>query len=484
MRCFLAITVCCMMMQCVVRTTLAQTLDDALRHTQHNALLTARTAALGLAYHGIADDYSALYTNPAGLTLLPAAEINAGIQGFVTQSQAEYFGTRTSFARAPAFSFGHIGLALPIRQWSFTLAIGYNRENEFSAIDTLRGFNPSSSIVQSWVRQQRGPDLRNNPGWQLSLADTVRGQFLSPLTGNLTQAAFILQGGSMSNFSIGGAFDVSQSEDFTLSVGATLIGSFGGYTYERTYQEIDETGRYNRLDPVNFTNIDFERLSIVEQIRQSIGGVRGVLGVQARIGDIFRLGFSAVTPGSYNVLESFVWNSNAFFEQGNVRSTQYRFNGDTEYSFTTPWVIQASAAAHYLGLTLSAAIEYLDPTQVRFSSPVRSTSTVAAQLNAAAARVLAAQTQWGLGVEYENSELPVALRGSITTIASPYAQPEILSAAQIIGLGAGYYLSSNMRLDAVVRWFDRTSLTLVDGIASYRGMQSILQFGLQVVYRF
>ena len=46
----------------------AQNVEDAIRLSQFNGIYSARTAGLGIAFHGISDDGTAMYYNPAGLS--------------------------------------------------------------------------------------------------------------------------------------------------------------------------------------------------------------------------------------------------------------------------------------------------------------------------------------------------------------------------------------------------------------------------------
>jgi hypothetical protein len=475
----------CMMLLAVSNDLTAQIIEDGLRHTQFNVAPTARMAALGAGYLGVADDFGALYSNPSGLTLLPLAEFSAGLHGTFVRNRTNFFGQSTDWS-SNAFALSHIGVALPIRGRGVALcfALGFSRENEFVHADTIIGLNPSSSLVQQWVRAQNGPDLRENFGWQLALADTVRGRFVTPLAGNLTQTAFTQQSGGMNAFTLGGAFDIGS----TLAFGASVLFSFGGYTYQRDYQEIDSQNRYNRLDAVNFTNVDFASLALRDTYTQQIAGVRAILGGQVRVGESVRISLAATTPGAYQIAESFNSAAVALFDNGDTK----RFNpgnqagvNDFTYLVTTPWKFAGGVSAHFGGLTATLGGEYTNLQELRFSAPNGSSAVGTLNtLNGNLRRVLVGQPTIGVGAEYEAPALPLVVRGSVTYIGSPYQQATLQSSTSIIALGAGYYLVPNARIDGTYRFFQRSYQTNADGTASYQGMEYWSQASVQLVFRF
>jgi len=164
---------------CLTSTAHAQFLEDGLRFGDRNSILTARAAGLGVGYAGVADDFAALYTNPAGLTLVPSTEITFGAQWLNNRVTANFAGSSTPSDMA-GLSFSHIGVVIPSRSRTggFAFAFGLHREADFAERTTFAGFNPASSQVQAWVRNQQGRDLSGNPAWRLFLADTVNGFFV------------------------------------------------------------------------------------------------------------------------------------------------------------------------------------------------------------------------------------------------------------------------------------------------------------------
>jgi hypothetical protein len=442
-------------------------------------------SALGASYLGMADDFGALYTNPAGLTLLPSTEFTIGGNLLANTNTTRFYGTQSTAPLAVGGGLSHVGLAIPIRSrdmaWSF--AFGYGREDDFSEREALVGTNPASSMIQSWVANQRGGDISQNRAYRLFVADTVQGRFISPVRGGLNQRAMTVQSGNLNNFSGGVGVDIVKG----LAAGVSVIGTWGSYSYNREYSEDDTRNIYNRNDVINFTNVDFTRLAANESVIHEITGLRAVLGLQAKIGDNIRVNGSATTPGRYTVRELSNWTGRTVFDNGDEKFLSE--NGLTSFILTTPWVFSAGVSAHFSGLTLTGGFEYADMTSLRFQAGLNVNPIDVGlynDLNITATRVLNAQPRWGVGAEYEFADVPFAVRGSFTQTASPYINGNLFGMANVVGVGAGWYWTSNIRLDATVRAFERvyqaSAYSAAD--AAYSGAISSVQVSTQLVVRF
>src|SRR5512139_1789033 len=75
---------------------IAQYAEDALRFSQMNYGIGPRTLALGGTSIGRADDFSALFANPAGLSALRDYEISMGFSRNGISNDATYLGNLTS----------------------------------------------------------------------------------------------------------------------------------------------------------------------------------------------------------------------------------------------------------------------------------------------------------------------------------------------------------------------------------------------------
>lgn len=125
----------------------AQFIEDALRFARMDGFPTPRAGALGIGYAGIADDFAALYYNPAGLVLIPSSvELSGGLLFAHNTSRTEFLGTTPVTSASNSTALSHLGAAATQR-WNrktrIGLAIGYILENDYELTLRYDGFNPS-----------------------------------------------------------------------------------------------------------------------------------------------------------------------------------------------------------------------------------------------------------------------------------------------------------------------------------------------------
>ncbi|MCS6808830.1 MAG: hypothetical protein NZ661_08460 [Candidatus Kapabacteria bacterium] len=454
-------------------------IEDALRYSLINGMLTPRAGALGLSFAGLADDYAALYVNPAGLTLLPLTEFSASGQINSYSSSVTHFGsTAPAYRTSPHMS--HIGIAFPIRvgeSGNYTIALGYAREIDFAGGDSIAGFNTVSSLIGAWVDNQRTGNLDGNPAWELALADVVNNRFVTPLRNNLQQNVSIDESGALSTLSIGIGVDITRN----LSLGLSIVGIFGEYSYRRVFQETDIQNRYVRLDTRNLTDIDFSQMRAIELVDHSISGSRLVAGAQMRFGENVRAGLSASLPLGMQIIERVSTSYSALFDNGDRRFYNPNDPQPLALNLTLPWTLGAGAAAHLSGLVVTAGAELSDAPSIRASG--RSIDVNAVQR--AATQLLRMQFRAGVGAEYEFPNKPFVVRGSVAYHSSPYLQQSVSAGAiSTIGLGGGYYVAPNARLDIAYRLSFRSYTTLLYSGAAYHSEQRLQQVAIQYVVRF
>lgn len=453
-------------------------LEDALRYARPNGMTAPRAGALGIAYSGIADDFAALYVNPAGLTMLPLAEFSASGQFNSYNGTVTHFGTTMSSNRTSGF-LGHIGIVLPVRlgdAGNYSIAIGYTRESDFTGGDTISGFNTASSLINTWVTRQQAGNLNGNPAWELALADVVNNRFITPLRSNLQQEVGIRERGALNTLSIGLGVDIIRN----LSLGIAFIGTFGEYNYRRIFRELDAQNRYTRLDTRNLTDIDFRDMRMVEFIDQGLSGSRLVFGAQGRFGDNIRAGASFTLPLGFQATEQFSTSYNASFDNNETRFFNPNDPSPMPIAFTMPWVLNVGASAHFSGLTVAGSAEISDMRLIR----ARGSAIDATGVEQAANALLTTQLRAGVGIEYDIPNRPFVLRGSYSYFSSPYLQSATGGALSIFGLGGGYYLGANSRLDLTYR----ANLTNVNNLlysgTGYTSEQVLHQLQAQYVIRF
>lgn len=454
----------------------AQFIEDALRYTQSNALLTPRVAGLNVAFHGISDDIGALLFNPAGLSQSGRSELSFGF-GFTRNSTETDFLNNLNIMKTNNEIISHAGIIAPFDAGTRKAAvgIGYFRENDFQDNFRFNGFNKYSTFIDNQARFG-SRNFDDNMATFLSLANN---QFKTPITDSLNQSGIVQEKGGMHNITGGAAFDVSES----VALGFSISGKWGSYDFSREFEEFDTYNKYNFFDEQNYTNIDFRRLIVNESLRQDVSGITGSVGVQGRIGNFMRLGATVKFPTFFKVDEEFSQEARAEFDNGDATINPYMSSGKNSYNITLPFVYSGGISVNALGLVFAAGVEYTDNSQIEFSDGPDKIEN----MNLIILQNLVGQTKFGFGAEYNLPELPIVARASLSITTSPYSTDIANAALKTVSLGGGLYLASNLRLDFVMRFNSnsesRTNYSSGNG-SNYIINKAPMNLGFQITYRY
>ncbi len=461
----------------------SQYIEDALRYSHSNGVITPRAAALNVAFHGISDDISSLYFNPAGLTLIGKSELSFGI-GFTRNSIDANYLNVNSLLNSNNEYVTHAGIAIPVKfdDTKAAIAIGYFLEDDYSSNILFNGFNDKTSYIAS--ETNFGPrNLNDNWAYKLYLSDNVGTgnniSFATPYMDSLHQNSFIAENGGLHNLSGGASFDVSEF----VSLGFGLIGKWGNYSYNKNFTESDLLGKYAN------TNIEgrvFDRLKSQENLMQSVSGISLSIGLQARLDNFLRFGISIKSPTWYQVDEKFDANYEAYYRSGHNHEF-YKYSGNNSYNLRTPFVYSAGLSIHGEGLTFAAGVQYSDDTQLKFSDAIPEVMA----LNNRIMLELVGRTTWGFGLEYDIPLVPIVARASYSRTTSPY-QVDIPNAnITNFSIGGGIYVGQKVRIDGVFRFVDyseqRTNFKTSADLENYANFvinRSPLNMSIGVTYRY
>jgi len=328
----------------------AQFAEDVLRFSQFGSAVGARSQAMGNTIVGIADDYSALFGNPAGLSQQKSFEFSVGLSRLGYENDVTYLGSKTTDNNS-AINLNNLGIVYPIAttRGGLTFAFGFGRVANFTSVASFDGFNPTSSLVES-------EDLANSDiPYYLHLTDTLWNPILS---GNVQQTGRVLEGGGLNHWSFGGAIDVEQN----LSLGITLNFVSGSYSYDREFTESDARNLY-MVFPENFANWTY-----TSTIESDLSGFNAIFGLMYRKPEKFRVGATVRIPTTYDISETFVDDGVSNFDDG-FTAFASSGGGDTKYKITTPLVLSGGISVQPSDwLLLAGDAEYTDWTEMEFDS--------------------------------------------------------------------------------------------------------------------
>lgn len=420
----------------------AQFPEDALRFATPTIGVGARALGMGGAYTGIANDFSGLSWNPAGLTQVRKMEFSLGMS-YLSFGDVSSFGSQSSIIGEPtdastsSTSLNALGLVIPVAttRGRLSVALGYNRGANFATALGFAGFNPVSSIVQSFAPDSAfaSGDLAFNPAYQLYLAniDSTTGRFISPIKGNVDQFGDVLEKGGLDNWSFGLGIDVARD----VSVGARVTYLAGSYRYERAYEEGDGRNLYTTYP------FDFSRLYFDEFVESHIGGWVGKFGLMASAADMFRLGLTVTTPTWLSVDETFGVSSESRFDNGE-RFT-YNDQAGSHYEVVTPWVFGGGASV-VLGdvLVLSGDVEWTDWSTLEFQNAAPELLALNNDMRA----MFTSTLNWRAGAEVDLLDV-LRLRAGFRVDPSPYKDDPSDFDRKYATAGVGLPLGSSFMLD-------------------------------------
>lgn len=355
----------------------AQYATDVLRFSQINSAVGGRAQGMGNTVVGLADDYSALFGNPAGLSQQKSFEFSAGLSRLGYGNDVTFFGNKTT-DNDNALKLDNLGIVYPIAtvRGGLTFAFGFGRVANFTSVASFDGFNAGSSIVRSltsnentfyYSKDKYDDFLNRSIVYKLWLADTFldtinKDEGLIPvLTDSVQQAGRIVEGGGINHWSFGGGIDIAPN----LSIGVSLNFASGSYTYDREFTEIDSRNIYKAsyIFPYNFS-----RWTYTSTIKSDLSGFNALFGIMYRMPGKYRIGASIRIPTTYEITETFTDDGISKFDDG----IEYKASlppGETKYKIVTPLVLSTGLSLQPINwLLLAGDAEYTDWTQMEFDT--------------------------------------------------------------------------------------------------------------------
>ncbi|MCX7984946.1 MAG: outer membrane protein transport protein [Bacteroidetes bacterium] len=403
----------------------AQLAEDALRFSQYRPAIGAQSLGFGGTSVGIANDFTALFTNPAGLAQLRVYEFSFGLSHNGFSNNVTFWNTKETIENNK-FNLDNIGIVypLPTKRGSLTFGFGVGRLQQYNAAATFGGFNIQNSYVEVitpkddlWAMSptERKRFLENDLSYYLAVSDTANGFLWPILTDSLNQRATILEDGGLNHWSIGMGIDIAPN----ISFGVSLNIASGHYGYDRTYVEEDKYNVYRYGFPWNI-----DRFLFTQTIDDNVSGFNALIGLLYRSKDKLRFGISLRTPTWYSISERYGTKYQSEFDDG-YQLWQTNTN-ETEYRITTPMVISGGFSLFPVQWLLVAAdVEYVDWTQLELEADDPTlNSHLKLQTQKAKFDLFRETINLRGGAEFTLLDGEMKIRGGIAWYPSPYKEDQ------------------------------------------------------------
>ena len=356
----------------------------------------ARAMGMGGAFLGVADDFTALYWNPAGLGQIKKYELFGSLSHSALDAETQFPRARpTEIGRAKTRP-NSIGMVYPfdVRRGGFALAFGYNRPQNFDSRIAIQGIDPSSGGLFSGL----DVDETNSNAGGLAIWSFGAGVFLSP------------------NILLGGSFD---------------------FWHGNSFNELDSAA-------VDVRNIDPELtdFAFYDTIDRQYYGVSGRIGLLAGIGEYVRVGLTAIAPTHLDVDEIWRQETVAVFDDGE-RETDAD-EGIVGYELRRPFEFGAGVAVKLLEkqLTLAGDIQFTDWTQTEYDpSPAEDI------LSEDFEQFYDSTIQIRVGAEYQIQPIRTSVRVGYLHDPIPFNREDIDKDRNFITFGVGKIFDEVIKFD-------------------------------------
>lgn len=315
----------------------AQSAYDAIHILEKEIGFGTRALALGGAYTAVADDYSAIYWNPAGLGLMKEPSIFGELSHLNFTNRALYATQETTDSQRYT-RFRSIGVAypLPTSRGSFVLAMGYNAIVNFDENLLFSGY---SSQVNGL-----GFDITDDK-------DIIRYYAFDK---DVHRAEQMSTEGGLRQWSLGGA--VALSPHFMLGITAAYLE--GKERYKLRFTQEDSQDQYDQYPG------DFDRYTVNQILESDYGTWSLKLGGLVHFDWGLNIGGVMTIPSSFRVLEVHSSSDELIFDDGYVDTTED--NGRWDYRVSTPYHFDGGLSLRIAFITVAGSFRYRDWSQTRF----------------------------------------------------------------------------------------------------------------------
>ncbi len=361
----------------------------------------ARTMGMGGASLGLADDFTALYWNPAGMAQIQKFEFftsfshnTANTDSFFSSDEA----TGTSRSRLRPNSIGFV-YPLDTQQGGLAVGFGYNRPQNFDYQSVIQGIDPSSGNVYSGL-----------------LVDEIN-----------------INSGGIGIWSFGGSVYISKN---------FLIGGSVDFWNGRSIYELDATA-------TDTANVDSElsRFRFDDEIEREYSGIGGRVGILANLTDAVSLGVTLVAPTEVTVEELWREYTVVLFDDGEEASDPT--NGAQSYDIERPFEIGTGIAVKLLDnqLILAGDVQLTDWRQTRYDpAPADDIPTDYFE------EFYSTTLQARLGAEFRIPTIDTYLRLGYFRDTIPFADTEVENERDFLTFGIGKIFEDSVKFDLAYMW--------------------------------
>jgi long-subunit fatty acid transport protein len=357
--------------------------------------LGARTMGMGGAFLAVADDFTSLYWNPAGLAQIRKFELYGSLSHSEQRVDTKFTRGRTAEVDSSKTRPNSIGLVYPLytTRGGIAFALGYNRPQNFDSTVAIRGLDPSSDSVFS-------------------------GLDVDEMTSN---------SGGIGIWSFGAGVFISDS---------ILLGGSIDFWHGSSFNELDSAAAdINNIDP------EIDGFAFQDSVDRVYSGLGGRVGVLAFAGENVTLGGTVTLPVDLEVSE--VWEQITIVEFDDGEGDVEGDDGSILFDIERPFEFGGGIAIKLLEkrLRLAGDVQFTDWTQTEYD-PLPAED---AQNNFN--RYYDSTIQVRVGAEYRIPVIETSVRVGYFRDPIPFQDREIDSDRDFLTVGVGKIFDRIIKID-------------------------------------
>ena len=357
--------------------------------------LGARTMGMGGAFLGVADDFTTLYWNPAGLAQIRKFELYSSLSHSEQRVDTKFTRGRTAEVGSSKTRPNSIGLVYPLyaNRGGFAFALGYNRPQNFDSEITIQGLDPSSDSVFSG----------------LEVDETT------------------FNSGGIGIWSFGAGVFISDS---------ILLGGSVDFWHGSSFNELDSAA-----EDVNNIDSAIESFAFHDTVDRDYSGLGGRIGVLAFAGKNVTLGGTVTLPVNLEVSED--WEQITVVEFDNGDEAVEGDDGSILFDIERPFEFGGGIAIKLLEkrVTLAGDVQFTDWTQTEYD-PLPADD---AQSNFS--RYYDATIQVRVGAEYRIPGIETSVRLGYFRDPIPFQDRDIDNDRDFLTIGVGKIFDQIIKID-------------------------------------
>ena len=356
----------------------------------------ARTMGMGGATLALADDFTALYWNPAGMAQLQKFEMFSSLSHNRANTDTYFAGDAATGTSRSQIRLNSIGFVYPFqaRQGGWAIAFGYNRPQNFDYQTAIQGIDPSSGTEFSGLAVDETDVNSGGIGiWSFGTSVYISKRIL-----------------------LGGSLDFWQGDSLN---------------------ELDTTA-------TDIVGIDSElaRFRYDDEIDRKYSGVGGRIGLLAHLTDAISLGVTLVAPVELGVDELWYQSTIAVYDDGEKTSDSE--DGEQAFDIERPLEVGTGVAVKLFNkqLILAGDVQLTDWTQTRYD-PIPADDISKDNFEEFYATTLQAR----LGVEYRIPAIGTHIRVGYFRDTIPFTDAEVADTRDFLTAGVGKIFEDSVKFD-------------------------------------